>query len=90
MSKEEYFRNCDRVYDIYGIPKRERGSKYTIHHCVMKSDYKYGLVANDGKRDNVENLYPLPAEQHNQLHRKLENMGEDWNGGRQLKRRRRR
>jgi len=80
-SREVYLNNCQRVYDIYNIPKKDRGTKYTVHHCLMKSDYKFGLISNDGKRDNLENLYPLPAEQHNQLHRKLELMGEDWNGG---------
>jgi len=84
-SREVYLNNCQRVYDIYNIPKKDRGTKYTIHHCLMKSDYKYGLIPNDGKRDNLENLYPLPLEQHNKLHRKLEWMNEDWNGGRQIK-----
>lgn len=80
-SREVYLKNCEKVYDIYGIPKRDRGGRYTMHHIVLKSDYKYGLVTDDGKRDNPENLYPLLAGTHDNLHRKLEYMGEDWNGG---------
>lgn len=89
-SREVYLHNCEIVYNIYNIPKKDRGTRVNIHHILLKSDYKYGLIPNDGKRDDISNLYPLPIEEHNQLHRRLENMGEDWNGGKPLKRRRRR
>jgi len=59
--RERYKRNRERVYEIYKIPKKDRGTKYNIHHIVQRADKKNGnfdWYDIDGKG----NLYPLKKE----------------------------
>jgi len=68
--RERYKRNRKRVYDIYSIPKKERGTKYNMHHIVFKSDLDK-LVSEDFDLDCKSNLYPLTKEEHQELHNKV-------------------
>ena len=69
--RERYKRNRKRVYDIYSIPKKERGTKYNMHHIVFKSDLDK-LVSEDFDLDCKSNLYPLTKEEHQKLHERVE------------------
>jgi len=73
MKNERYRKNRERVYSIYRIPKKDRGTKYNIHHIVQRADKKNGnfdWYDIDGKG----NLYPLKKEVHKELHRRIEEM----------------
>ena len=63
MSKE-LKRNKRRVFEIYGIPKRERHN-YQMHHIIFRSE---------GGGDIKSNLYPLRPIQHKELHDKIRDM----------------
>jgi hypothetical protein len=69
--KERYHRNCQIVYDIYGIPKKERGTVYNIHHQIFRHDLG-DLVPITFDIDNISNLYPLRRDVHEKLHLKVE------------------
>ena len=83
MSKERskskkiiYKNNRERVYDIYGIPKKQRSRSYDVHHIVFQSDTKNRVFKNfniDGKA----NLYPLPKKVHQELHTKINKMRDE-------------
>ena len=74
MKNERYKRNRERVYDIYGIPKKDRGTKYNMHHIVFRSDLGK-LVSEDFDLDCKSNLYPLRKDVHQELHNKVEKYG---------------
>jgi hypothetical protein len=61
-SKETYSANKDRVYEIYGIPPKEK-KKFSIHHIIFRRE---------GGTNEKSNLCPLPIEQHRQLHMKVD------------------
>jgi len=61
-SKQAYKQNRDRVYDIYGIPPKERNRKYNMHHVVMRSE---------GGGDDKANLCPLLRQTHQKLHLRI-------------------
>jgi len=66
---ERYHHNCQIVYDIYGIPPKERGTRYNIHHNIFRSDVG-NLVPRNFDIDNIANLTPLKVrEEHDPLHR---------------------
>lgn len=71
MSKENkrYKENRERVYDIYGIPKKERGTKYNMHHIVFREQFKDGFNWYD--MNCKGNLYPLTKTEHLRLHQKI-------------------
>lgn len=65
--------NKERVYDILGIPPEQRGKEYTIHHEVFKSDVKANpQMWRHIDLDGIENLFPLPREEHERLHKLVE------------------
>lgn len=71
MDSERYHQNRERVYDIYNIPVRERGHKYTMHHIVYRSDIGK-LVPRSFDVDAESNLYPLKKDIHDELHRRVD------------------
>lgn len=66
MSKERYLQNRARVYEIYGIPIKDRGTRCDMHHIVNKKDLGV-LVPRDFDIDAKSNLYPLCKEVHAEL-----------------------
>jgi len=80
-TKERYHENRTRVFEIQGIDPKNRN--YNCHHIIERSDYKTrqqkkfwddsvpsGRFDIDGKG----NIFPLPVEEHANLHRKLEGL----------------
>jgi len=61
-NKETYNSNKDRVYEIYGIPPKEK-KKFSIHHIIFRRE---------GGTNEKSNLCPLPIEQHRALHIKVD------------------
>lgn len=59
-----------------GIPKKERGTVYDVHHIVTRSDVKENpeLWA-DFNVNEASNLFPIPRKDHERLHRKIDQMG---------------
>lgn len=66
---KEYIDNKERVYDIYNIPIKERGTVYNIHHLVNRHDLGV-LVPLDFHIDEKSNLIPLKIRTHEELHLK--------------------
>jgi hypothetical protein len=85
--EKEYLINRERVFEIYGIPKKERGTRYTMHHIVYRSDVGK-LVPSTFRVNELSNLYPLERQVHEELHRRVDLPGDKKCPD--LKRRRRR
>jgi len=74
MGKEKLFEeNRQRVFEIYGINPHDH--RYDIHHIVFRSDFKkrgFGLGLGKDYMNSKANLYPLTIEEHERLHKKIE------------------
>jgi hypothetical protein len=63
MSK--YKENRNRVREIYGISPKDRS--VNTHHILFKSE---------GGSDDKSNLYPMKVEDHEALHRRIQQLEE--------------
>ena len=68
--KTQYQIKKDRVYEIYGIDRKDR-KKYSIHHIVFKSDPKNHSEFRNFDVNRISNLCPLLREDHKDLHNKI-------------------
>lgn len=66
---KEYARNRERVYDIYGIPKNERGGRWNCHHIVRRSE---------GGGDNKGNLFPVLRPIHRLMDGHCQDCKRNW------------
>jgi len=90
MSKEKLFeKNCTRVREIYGIDKNDHS--YNIHHVIFKRDVKKDKGMWKGFNINqLSNLIPLKREEHDRLHRIVDNLENYASMPKKRKRKRRR
>lgn len=68
--KQIYQANRDRVFEIYGIDPKDR--RYSAHHIIFRSDFEKPNNFPEGYQDSKANLYPLTIEEHERLHKKIE------------------
>ena len=71
MSNSRYKENSERVREIYGVGNSK---KYNIHHICDRYGYKQGDYGEDFDIDGKANLIPLPIEDHNELHRRIQQL----------------
>ena len=71
QERERYLQNRTRVFEIYGIPKNERGTKYTMHHIVCRHDVG-NLVPSTFRINELSNLYPLLVNDHSYITQRID------------------
>ena len=62
MSKEQYRENRTRVFEIMNLDPKDR--RFNCHH--------YKQFRSEGGSDDISNLFPLKVEDHDKLHRRIQ------------------
>ena len=63
MSKEQYKENRTRVFEIMNLDPKDR--RYNCHHEQFRSE---------GGSDDISNLFPLKVEDHDKLHKRIQEL----------------
>lgn len=67
MSKEEYKKNRDRVFEIMGVSPDN--PDYNCHHSKIYRREAKKDKALRADLDKIDNLFPLRKEEHERLHK---------------------
>lgn len=72
MSERVYHKNRTDVFKQCDLNPKDK--TYTCHHLIEKFDVKRGLVPKNYPINSRQNLVPLLADTHNDLHFMLDNI----------------
>ena len=71
MGKEKLLEeNRQRVFEIMGIDPND--PHYNCHHIVFRNDFAENPSLDRRQVDDKSNLFPLTVEEHERLHKKIE------------------
>lgn len=70
--RSNYKENRERVKEIYGFSKKDRS--INTHHICDRASARQGHFGEDFDLHEKSNLYPLPIEDHDELHRRIDQL----------------